>query len=124
MANLLKCLKISSDQINVRVLKLPSTEAHSILKSLNTIPNLSFIFKPSLNHSFSVYPKDNLLKEYFRISFPVQYKTITHNTNINEYITDIISNPQNTFNPYIIFLLGIGKSYTGYFDKNNTMNYW
>lgn len=124
MSQLLKNLKISKsiDEINVRILKLPNSSSHRILQSLNSNQNLSFIFKPSLGHSFSVYSRDDSLREYFRISFPIQYCTIDSSTDIRHYIDHIDTIPQQ--NPYLIFLLGQGKSCIGYFDADHEMTDW
>ena len=127
MSQLLKNLKISNEQVNVRILKLPQTEIHSIFKSLSQNQHLSYIYKPSFRHSFSIYPNNDLLKEYCRISLPIHYKPLNESTNIHSYMDNFspsfMDNP-NITNPYMIFLLGQGKACIGYFNHNHDMPYW
>ena len=106
----------------MRILKLPHSESHRILQSLNSNQNLSFIYKPSLGHSFSIYSRDNTLNEYLRISLPVQYSTIDASTDIRQYVDDI--NTISHHNPYLLFLLGQGKACIGYFNANHEMTDW
>ena len=100
-----------------KIIKIPAHDVRRVIGRLNDIPNMKL--RANSQHSISGYSTLHY-NDLIMCKLPIQYKLITPQCNIKEYIDSLNDSMMNQ--EYVVFILGIGTSLIGHYNGNNELD--